>query len=243
MQLLSLQNLRRDGRSPNQLRFISINYNNSLADGSCLYQQGNSKLLVSILGPANYSQHSDNLILYISNSQIAFNSGSSLAGSLTPKLLADLELHIKHAVSPLLHSSLNKSIINIHIHILQHDGSLLATSINAVSLALVHANIPMLEIPFAVSVGSTKDSSTQGWNTLVDLNSLEQDWSDVNLTCAFAFPHSEKLTMIFGEKKCPLSSLETLIRCSLVGARQVYELARTHIVETTTRSASRFIDA
>lgn len=51
-ELVSPEGLRCDGRRPNELRQIKVKMGLfSRADGSCYYEQGNTKILVAVYGP------------------------------------------------------------------------------------------------------------------------------------------------------------------------------------------------
>jgi exosome complex component RRP41 len=233
MDLISIQNLRLDGRKPNELRNISIKSTiASNSTGSCLYSHGNNKVLVTVLGPIESAPSASSQFVSSKADQLhvgKLNLIISCNSNFNPN---DLELYIKSTFSPLL-PPFN---INCHIQILQHDGSVLACCINALTLALVDANIPLFELPIACSVSSYNNV------TLLDVNKLEEDLGHVNFTFAFSFPHSLKIIMIYSEKKCTIDQLQQLTTLALNGARDVFDIVKKEINLSTRQKAIRFIE-
>src|SRR5271154_5818370 len=68
------------------------------------------------------------------------------------------------------------STISISLHILSQDGSLLAACINATTLALIDAGIPMRDYVVACTAGSTSSysSNDEKADPLLDLNGSEE---------------------------------------------------------------------
>lgn len=67
-ELISPEGLRCDGRRPNELRQIKVKMGLfSRADGSCYYEQGNTKILVAVYGPREVI-NSTQLIIKLSSS-------------------------------------------------------------------------------------------------------------------------------------------------------------------------------
>ncbi len=233
MDLISLQNLRLDGRKPNQLRNINIKSTIvSNSTGSCLYSQGNNKVLVTVLGPIESATSKWNQ--FTSSKADQLNVGKlnliiSCNSNFNPN---DLELYIKSTFSPLI-SPFN---IHCHIQILQYDGSVLACCINALTLALVDANIPLFELPISCSISSYNNVP------LLDVNKLEEDLGNVNFTFTFSFPHSLNVLMIYSEKKCTIDQLQQLTTLALNGAKDIFDIVKKEINLSTRQKAIRFIE-
>lgn len=67
------------------------------------------------------------------------------------------------------------STIRLHLHILSQDGSLLAACINASTLALIDAGVPMTDYLTAVTAASSSSGDdSDGGDPLLDLNSQEE---------------------------------------------------------------------
>ena len=69
-----------------------------------------------------------------------------------------------------------RSTISVGLHVLSQDGSLLAALVNAATLALVDAGIPMTDYLVACTAGSTSSHAAgdEGADPLVDLNAQEE---------------------------------------------------------------------
>src|SRR5690349_8477463 len=69
-----------------------------------------------------------------------------------------------------------RSTISISLHVLSLDGALLAACLNAASLALVDAGVPMPSILAAITTGSIAptDDATSKSEPILDLNNAEE---------------------------------------------------------------------
>ena len=143
------------------------------ADGSALFSFGDSKAIVAVYGPRQlYPQHLQNpekCLLRCHYDMTPFsvserkrpgpNRRSSeisfvIAKSLEPALILDL---------------FPNTVIDVFITIIQADASTRCAAINAASMALAYAGLPMKELVSSVSIGKIQDS------LVVDLTKQEED--------------------------------------------------------------------
>jgi len=98
-----------------------------------------------------------------------FGRGDKRIQELTHTLQSTFQPHLLTSLYP-------SSSITISLHILSLDGSLLACLINASTLALVDAGIPMPSLICAVTAGSTGSysSNDEAADPLLDLNAEEE---------------------------------------------------------------------
>lgn len=107
---------------------------------------------------------------------------------------------ISSTFTPIIQTHLfPRSSIDIIVHVLQSDGSLLATCINCITLALISAGIPMTDFICATSIG------VHGQQTLLDLNTLEENELP-NLVIATT-PKNGKIVLV---------NLESRLSCDLM---------------------------
>lgn len=119
--------------------------------------------------------------------------------------LLELAANIKSAFEPAIQTSIYpRSQIDIFVTILQQDGSLLQTCINATSVALVNAGIPLLDYVCAVTGGIHSTAP------MLDLTALEEN--DLpNVTLAM-MPKTSKLTMVTMETQLHIDRFEEILR-------------------------------
>lgn len=82
-----------------------------------------------------------------------------------------------------------RSQIHIDVQILEQDGSVLATAINAITLALIHAGISMQDYIVAATASIIQDT------VLVDLNHSEENL-DLGLLTLAKLPRSGKIVFL-----------------------------------------------
>ncbi|KAG1843921.1 hypothetical protein DFJ58DRAFT_665050, partial [Suillus subalutaceus] len=81
-----------------------------------------------------------------------------------------------------------RSTIDIFIHVLQLDGGLLSACINASTLALATAGIPLFDFVCTISVG------VHGTQPLLDLITVEEN--DVPTVMAGVIPRTVRMTLV-----------------------------------------------
>lgn len=125
-----------------------------------------------------------------------------------------------------------KSKIEIIVWILADDGGRLCAAINATTLALVDAGIPMKDIICACSAGKSSSSNDA---VLVDLNRREESSTGgqaaVYLPCAM-LPQRGTVVLAQCEARLPsLSTLERVLDAAMDGCRAVFEILQAAIRE------------
>jgi len=177
-ELLSSSGLRLDGRRWAELRSVIVQCGVissavSGVDGSCSYQQGNTLVLAAVFGPREVTAG-------MSGGSIGSDSGvdgsarvsvhvthTAFAGSIrreqrrSDKRIAEMSSVIRQSVSAAILTHLfPNSSIHIALTVLADDGGLLPATLNAATLALLHAGIAMRDIPVAVSIACVPATHT-----------------------------------------------------------------------------------
>ena len=104
---------------------------------------------------------------------------------------------------------------------LSQDGSLLAALINASTLALVDAGIPMTDYLVACTAGSTSSyaANDEGADPLLDLNTQEeQELPSLTLATLGA---TDKVSVLVCESRVQLSRLEGMMASAADGCRNI----------------------
>ena len=108
------------------------------------------------------------------------------------------------------------------MQILQADGGNYSACINAATLALLDAGIPMKDYVCSCSVSFIDDSA------LLDINYLEESSSAPQLTLAI-LPKSEKIVLFRLDSKLHADNLEKVLNLAKQGCKDVYTLLREHV--------------
>ncbi|KAL3668632.1 hypothetical protein V7S43_005933 [Phytophthora oleae] len=158
---------RQDGRAGNELRpFASEQGALFRADGSARMSHGSSTVLAAVYGPGQArnwrAEKTDKATL-----DVCFKLEK---GIITSKE-KEYEQIIRETFTPIvLTDSFPRAVISIVVQVIEDNGSLLAVAINAVSLALMDAGIPMASVVTATSCSLFDDG-----NLYLDPTSAEEE--------------------------------------------------------------------
>jgi exosome complex component RRP41 len=257
--ILALSHLREDGRRPGEIRRVRIQMGptssgTSASSGSCagsaVVEMGLTAALATVRGPTDCARRSDELpdraFVEVSVAVAPFGSSGGdrrAASSSSDRRLAELSNLLKRSVEAavLLHL-FPKSRIEISVLILSDDGSRLCAAINAASLALVDAGIPMRDLVCACSAGycSSPGAGVGGTGdmTLVDLNRREegtggpgQQGAAISVPCAM-LPQRGTLVMAQSEARVPnFDAMERVLLAAQDGCLALFEIMQAAIRE------------
>ncbi|CAO3619800.1 unnamed protein product [Cunninghamella blakesleeana] len=224
LELISPEGLRSDGRRANELRKITAKTSVfSQADGSAYIEQGNTKCLVAVYGPRE-ARHRQQSLLDRANLNVEFNvapfsTSERKKRSKMDKRNIELSQYIQHTFEPIIQThQFPRSQIDIYIQLFQHDGSILQTCINATTLALIDAGIPMTDFICACSAGCIDNKVS-----ILDLNNIEENSDTPELTLAI-LPRSGKVNLIELESRLHIEHLESVTELAKEGCLQIHEI-------------------
>ncbi|ESN94698.1 hypothetical protein HELRODRAFT_95842 [Helobdella robusta] len=221
LELLSDEQFRADGRRPNEIRRVRCKMGVfKQADGSAYLEQGDTKVLAAVYGPheaksgKNKPMH-DQAIVNCQYSMAVFSTTERKQRPRGDRKSTEIGQNLKQTFeSAILTHLYPKSQINIYIEILQADGSNLAASINAATLALVDAGIPMKGLVCCCSAGNVDDTP------LIDLNHVEESQGDLKLTIAM-LPLTEQILMLNMNGRLHEERLEKVMSSAKNGCKEI----------------------
>jgi exosome complex component RRP41 len=226
--------LRTDGRRWNELRNLTLALSTSptSSDGSSLLTMGNTTVLCTVTGPRESKTSRDNTAATIDCEVhiAAFAAGDRRVRKRGDKRVAELQSSITGAFQGHVFANLYpRSTISIALHVLSLDGALLAACLNAASLALVDAGVPMPSLLAAVSSGVIVDDGTGRAEPLLDLNnSEEQELAFLTVGTVGGLGWQEdRVSVLVMETRCQVgdgSRLEGMLAVGVDGCKRVREL-------------------
>lgn len=184
---------RLDGRSPMDLREISMKVGVlKQAAGSAMVQMGKNKVIAGVYGPREvfpkFLTQPDRAIIQCRYVMAPFSSLEEHGRSGPNRRSQEISKVIKHVFeNAVLVHQFPKTVINISMEVLQSDGGTRVASLNAASLAIVDAGLPMKDIVTAVSVGKA------GGEMIVDLSKEEDNHGQSDIPMAFSMRTGELL--------------------------------------------------
>jgi exosome complex component RRP41 len=234
LELLTPEGLRIDGRRAGELRKVHCKLGVfSRADGSAYFQQGNTKVLAAVYGPKEVEAKSkalhDRSIITVEYSTAAFSGNERKKKTKGDRRAMEASLVLRQtfeeAVMTLLYP---RSQIDIIIEVVQNDGGALVAAINAATLALVDAGVPMRD--FVVACSSAFISATP----ILDPNYVEDTAGSPQMLVAI-LPKSNKVVTLQLHNKLPLETMEKVMNLAISGSQLIYQVMQEEVRKTTTQ--------
>jgi exosome complex component RRP41 len=119
-----------------------------------------------------------------------------------------------------------RSQIDIFVQVLQADGGVKACCINAASMALADAAIPMQDLITSCAAGYLNVTP------ILDLNYTEESGGGPDLTVAL-FPKLDKISLLQMDSKLPMDVCEKVMNLASEGAKTVAEFIREKLMDNT----------
>ena len=136
--------------------------------------------------------------------------------------IQEIEITIAKALASNLHTHLfPHSTITVSLHVLSQDGSLLAALLNATTLALIDAGIPMSDYIAACTAGSTSSyaAADDAADPLLDLNTQEEQ--ELPYLTVATLGDSDQVAVLVCESRVQVSRLEGMLVVGVDGCKQV----------------------
>lgn len=238
-ELLSDLNLRLDGRKSDELRRIRCKLGVfSVADGSAYFEMGNTKVLAAVYGPheptrrgtGSFQQqpiNEEHVIVNCQYSMAVFSTGERKRRPRGDRKSMEMSAHLKQTFEAAIKTELYpRSQIDIFVEILQADGGNYCASVNAATLALIDAGIPLKDYVCACTASLVNDKP------LVDISSMESTTGGPELTLA-ALPKSGEIVLLEMSQRFHMDHLEKVMDVALKGTRNICEImdkaVRAHV--------------
>ncbi|KAI9486978.1 MAG: ribosomal protein S5 domain 2-type protein [Benjaminiella poitrasii] len=223
IELLTPEGLRVDGRRANELRKITAKTSVfSQADGSAYIEQGNTKCLAAVYGPRElrFRQQglADRAIINVEFNVAPFSTSERKKRSKNDKRSLEIAAFIRQTFEPIIFTSqFPKTQISIYLQIFQNDGGVLQSCINAATMALIDAGIPMLDYVCACSAGSIDKEP------VLDLNNIEESADTPELTVAI-LPRTGKVTLLEMESRLHVEKLANVTELATEGCMKIHSI-------------------
>ncbi|KAH3762254.1 exosome component 4 [Pelomyxa schiedti] len=230
-ELLSPEGLRVDGRRATELRHIDCAMGIfTHTDGSAFFKMGNTLALAAVYGPREPARGKP------SHSRASIECSFTMATFSTPmrkkttkdRNTTDVAVMLKQIFESVILTSLYPgSVISVFVQILQSDGGVRPCAINAATLALVNAGIPMKDLVCACSAGAVDGTP------LLDLNNIEESAGGAELPIAL-LPKTSTVSLVQLTSKLALAQFKTIVDLASDGCRGVHTVMVAKIKEHET---------
>mmetsp|Transcript_1773 Transcript_1773/g.3829 ORF Transcript_1773/g.3829 Transcript_1773/m.3829 type:complete len:233 (-) Transcript_1773:5460-6158(-) len=166
--------LRQDGRKPHEIRRLGLELGVvECADGSALFTQGNTQVLAFVLGPRQAPKDKSRINVFFSAARFS-SIGERRRVVQGDKRSSEFEASAcKVFERVVMMEQLQGSQVDIYAHVQQDDGSLESVALNAMSMALMDAGVPLRDLLVSCSSGFYDSVA------FVDLNQQEANHSQM----------------------------------------------------------------
>ncbi len=210
-----------DGRAPMELRKVEMTVGViSRADGSAEVGFGDTVSVSSTYGPRElfprFMQESDTGILRTRYNMAPFSVDDRKSPG-TDRRSTEISKVMRLALEPsLMLEDFPKSTVDVFAEIIQADGSTRVTGINAASLALAAAGIPMRDLVAACSVGKINDT------LILDLNGKEDNNSEADMAIAM-LPTKGEVTLLQMDGNLTKEEISELLSQAKIALGKIHE--------------------
>ncbi|GFP91947.1 exosome complex component rrp41 [Phtheirospermum japonicum] len=224
MEYVNPEGLRLDGRRPMEMRQLRGEIGVvSRADGSAVFEMGNTKVIAAVYGPREVQNRSQQL-----NDQALVRCEYSMANFST----GDRMRKPKGDSSKILFCFFVFLKIDIFVQVLQADGGTRSACINAATLALADAGIPMRDLVTSCGAGYLNGTP------LLDLNYVEDSAGGPDVTVGI-LPKLDKVTLLQMDAKLQMDTFENVMQLATEGCKAVASYIREILLENTKELESR----
>lgn len=217
---------RSDGREFNQLRPIRAKVGIvPSADGSAMFESGKTRAIAVVRGPrVLHPQHMQNPmkgILRVTYQMMSFSVWDRIRPGLSRRG-QEISKVSEWALSEVVDlDAFPNSVVDVFIQIPQADAGTRVAGLNAASMALAHAGVPMKEMISAIAVGKIDKT------IVVDVNKEEEDFHDgegsTDIPLAFS-SHSNKITLMQLDGKISPKELKQAIDMGREACKKIKEI-------------------
>jgi exosome complex component RRP41 len=219
--------IRLDGRRPDELRPIKIEAGVlARADGSCYLEMGENKVIAAVYGPREvHPRHLQEVTRAIV--RYRYNMASfSVEERRRPgpdRRSHEVSKVSRDALEPVIMTSYYpRSVVDIFVEVLQADAGTRTAGINAASVALADAGIPMKCLISSCAAGKVDDQ------IVLDPMKLEDNYGEADMPVAIT-PNG-KITLLQMDGRLTLDETREALEMAIIGCKQIYEFQREALI-------------
>ncbi|MHA1959073.1 MAG: exosome complex exonuclease Rrp41 [Candidatus Thorarchaeota archaeon] len=222
--LISPEGLRFDGRRPDELRPIELKVGVlKQADGSASIKQGKTYIIAAVYGPRElHPRHltlNDRAYLRVVYRMATFSVPDRKRPA-PSRREREISMVIANALKPVLFlEDYPKAVVDVFIQVIQADGGTRCAAINAASLALAEAGVPMRSLIPAVAVGKADGT------LLVDLGDEEDKYGQGDVPMAI-IPTTDEITLLQQDGAFTREELTEAMQMGIQSCKYIHELQK-----------------
>ena len=228
---------RLDGRGFEELRHIKIEVGVlKRADGSCYFELGDNKVIAAVYGPREmhprHAQDAKMAVVKFRYNMAPFSTDDRKRPGPDRRSI-EISKVSREALDPvIMREYYPKMAIEVYAELLQSDAGTRTAGINAASVALADAGIPMKDLVSSVAVGKIDGEM------VLDLNALEDNQGEADMPVAM-IARTNTITALQMDGRLTKDEFERGLELAMGACHQIYELQRTALIERYSKSENK----
>ncbi len=227
--LLDKDGIRCDGRKVNETRKVTIKAGVlKNANGSAYIEFGENKILAGIFGPRDvHPKHMSDTDTGILRCRYHMSPFSVTERKNPAPSRREIEISkvIKEALEPaVMLEQFPRTAVDVYIEVLQADGGSRCAALDAASVALADAGIPMRDMVCACAAGKVADT------IVLDVNNEEDQAGQADMPVGY-MPNLDKVTLIQLDGVLTPDEYKKCVQTAIDGCKQVYEVQKNALNE------------
>lgn len=220
---------REDGRKADEMRPVVMKVGIiEQANGSALVSLGKTTAIAAVYGPRSmhpkWKQVSDRAVLQTFYSMAPFSTNERVRPGPSRRTQEICKV-TRQALEPAVFlEEFPKTGIDVFIDIIEADAGTRTAGINAASIALADAGIPMRDLVAAVAAGKIED------HFVLDLGGKEEEVTKCDVPVAY-MSRSKQVTLLQMDGDLPASDTKQVIQTAIKGCEAIYELQKKALRE------------
>jgi exosome complex component RRP41 len=208
---------RLDGRQAGETRPIEITAGVlENATGSAMVRMGKTVAVAGVFGPREKLQEFKKASLMCRYMMMPFSTDERVRPGLSRRS-KEISMVVRNALEPAIFTEeFPKAAIDIFIDILQADAGTRTAAINAASVALADAGVPMRDLVCSVAAGKI------GKDYVIDLAGKEEDESACDLPVAY-MPRQGNFSLLQMDGDLPKEDVKRLLKLVTKACEEIYE--------------------
>jgi len=215
---------RLDGRAFDELRPVKIVVGPlHRADGSCYIEHGKNKVMAAVYGPREvhpkHLQEVTHAIVRYRYNMAPFSVEDRKRPGPDRRSIEISKVSREALESVILKEYFPRSTIDIFVEILQADAGTRVAALNAASVALADAGIPMKGLVSACSVGKVDDT------LVLDLSKEEDNYGQADMPVAIV-ANTGEIAFLQMDGHMTQEEFRKALEMAIDGCKQIYKLQR-----------------
>jgi exosome complex component RRP41 len=221
--------IRLDGRKLDELRPLNAKLKIvENAEGSAMFKMGDTIAIATVYGPMEvypaFLEKADRAILEVNYQMLPFSTDDRMRPGFSRRNVEISMLIRRVFENAIFLEDMPRTKILINIEILGADASTRCAAINAASLALAAAGIPMKDLVSSCAAGKVNEQ------TVLDVAGTEDTEGEVDMPLAY-MPLTEEVVLLQMDGIITKADFKDMTAKAIEGCRKIYEFQKKALLE------------